>query len=229
VLRSKLGEFEAVEKEIASLEKSRAEAALRKNEIERKAPAFPDGKQHEGYALMEKLSLQEALSRVAEIEASLKNADSLKKQAESLESSRVSLQSGVKDAEQRVARYRKVVDNKEKILSVVGQEKQEKERLKTLKVQADGLQRQLDDLNGAARKASEIETAIAVSEGKIKSQEKERLANLKAAQERLTNAEREASLLGKTVCKGEGEYSSCVLIAKAVESRVSAPSIRDEI
>ncbi|MDA8239230.1 MAG: SMC family ATPase [Nitrospiraceae bacterium] len=229
VLRSKLGEFEAVEKEIASLEKSRAEAALRKNEIERKAPAFPDGKQYEGYALMEKLSLQEALSRVAEIEASLKNSDSLKKQAESLESSKVSLQSGIQDAEQRVARYRKVVDNKEKILSVVEQEKQEKDRLKALKVQADSLQRQLDDLNAAARKASEIETAIAVSEGKIKSQEKERLANLKAAQERLANAEREASLLGKTVCKGEGEYSSCVLIAKAVESRVSTPSIRDEI
>jgi exonuclease SbcC len=229
VLKSKLGEFEAVEKEIASLEKSRAEAVLKKSEIERKAPAFPEGKQHEGQALMKGFSLQQALSRVAEIEAGLKNADSLKKQAESLESSKVSLKSGVSDAEMRVARYKKVVDNKEKILSVVEQEKQEKERLKTFKVQADGLQRQLDNLNAAMRKASEIETAIAVSEGKIKSLEQERVANLKAAQDRLANAEREASLIGKTACKGEGKFSSCVLIAKAVESRTSVSSIRVEI
>jgi len=229
VLKSKLGEFEAVQKEIASLEKSKAEAALKKSEIERKAPAFPEGKQHEGQALMKGFSLQQALSRVAEIEAGLKNADSLKKQAESLESSKVSLKRGVSDAEGRVARYKKVVDNKEKILSVVEQEKQEKERLKTFKVQADSLQRQLDDLNASMRKASEFETAIAVSEGKVKSREKERLANLKAAQDRLANAEREASLIGKTACKGEGEFSSCVLIAKAVESMTSVSSIRAEI
>ncbi len=229
VLKSKLGEFEAVEREIAALEKNRAEAALKKHEIERKAPAFPEGKRDEGLALLERLSLQEALSRVAEIEASLKNGDSLKKQAESLGSSKASLQSGVSEAEKRVARYKKLVDNKEKILSVVEQEKQEKERLRTLKGQADGLQRLLDDLNAAMRKASEIETALAVAEGKIKSREKERLANLKAAQERLANAEREASLLGKTACKGEGDFGSCVLIAKAVESRAAAPSIRDEI
>jgi exonuclease SbcC len=229
VLKSKLGEFETVRKEIVSLEKSRAEAALKKHEIERKIPAFPDGKQTEGYALMERLSMHEVLSRISEIDASLKNAGSLKKQAESLESSKVSLQSGVSDAEQRAARYKKVVENKEKILSMVEQEKKEKERLTALKTQAENLQRQLDDLNAATRKAAEIETAVAVAEGKIKSREKERLANLKAAQERLANAEKEASLLGKTVCKGEGEYGSCVLIAKAVESRVSVPSIGEEI
>ncbi|GEM_PF-6371946 len=229
VLKSKLGEFEDVQKEIAGLEKQRDEAVLRKNGIERKTPAFPEGKQHEGCALMEKLSLEKALSRVAEIEAGLKNAESLRKQAESLQSSKASLQSSASDAEQRVARYKKVVDNKEKILSVVEQEKQEQVRLKTFKAQAEDLQKQIHDLNIATRKASEIETAIAVSEGKVKSHEKERLANLKAAQERVVNAERDVSLLGKTVCKGKGEYSSCVLISKAVESRESVASIKAEI
>lgn len=229
VLKSKIEQFEAVQKELAILEKRRTEIALSKHEIERKAPEFPAGKQHEGLVLMERLSLQDALGRIVEMEAVLQSANSMKKQAESLGSSKASLQSGVSDAEQRVERYKKIVENKEKILSVVEQEKQEKERLRTMKVQAENLQKQFDDLNAATRKASEIETAIAVSEGKIKSHEKERLGNLKAAQDRLANAEREASLLGKTVCKGEGKFSSCVLIEKAVESRISIPAIRDEI
>jgi DNA repair protein SbcC/Rad50 len=229
VLRSKLGEFEIVKKDIVELEKSRAEAALRKSGIERTAPAFPEGKQDKGLALMKRLSLEDALSRVAESEAGLKNADSLKTQAESLMSSKVSLESSVSDAEKRVARYRKIVESKEKILSVVEQEKKEKERLSTLKVQGEGLRRQIDDMNAAIRKASEVETAVALAEGRIKSFEKERMANLKAIQDRLINVEREASLLGKTVCKGEGQYSSCVLIAKAVESKVSVPTIRAEI
>ncbi|MBI5641122.1 MAG: SMC family ATPase, partial [Nitrospirae bacterium] len=133
VLKSKLGEFEDIQKEIVELEKRKVEAGLRKNEIERKSPAFPEGKQNEGYALMEKLSLEEALSKIAEIEANLKNSESLKKQADSLGSSKASLQSSVSDAEQRVVRYKRVVDNKEKIISVVEQEKQEQGRLKTLK------------------------------------------------------------------------------------------------
>jgi DNA repair protein SbcC/Rad50 len=229
VLRSRLGEFDAIRKEIAELKKGRTESALRRNEIEKKTPAFPDGKQQEGLALVERLSLEDALSRVAEIEGGLKNADSLKKQAESLMSSKVSLENSVSDAEKRVARYRKIVESKEKILSVVEQEKKEKERLRTLKAQAEDMQRQIDDLNAAVRKSSEIETAVAVAEGKIKSREKERLVNLKAVQDRLANAEREASLIDKTTCKGEGGYSSCPLITKAVESRSSAPAIRAEI
>ncbi len=229
VLKSKLGEFEDVQKEIVELEKRRVEAGLRKNEIERKSPAFPEGKQNEGFALMEKLSLEEALSKIAEIEANLKNSESLKKQADSLGSSKASLQSSVSDAEQRVVRYKRVVDNKEKIISVVEQEKQEQGRLKTLKTQVENLQKQIHDLNIAARKASEIETAIALSEGKVKSHEKERLANLRAAQERQANAERDVALLGKTVCKGQGEYGACVLISKAVESRESVTSIKAEI
>lgn len=229
VHKSRLEEKATLQSKAGEINSERAKIAARCRELEQTLERFPAETESEINSMASELSLEAAAARVAEASSQIKSLDEAVSEKKALEDRRAGLEKSRKETDQHAVRYRKILDNKEKTKEMVEEEKRERKALERLQTEETYLEKKVEDLSARIQKVSELETRAERLNGAVASQEKERELSLKSLKDRLLQAGKDAGLLAQTVCKGEGEYAKCVLIAKAVESRDSIGGLKKDI
>ncbi|MFH1025714.1 MAG: SMC family ATPase, partial [Nitrospirota bacterium] len=234
VVTAKLKELDEASEKLKVLEKEKAELVLKKHEIETSIkPVAPNLEQQVNalfIGLVQKESgLQEAMSILADHKAKLSNLEGIQKEISSLQSKRISLNNAITATEKHIERYKKILDNKQKILAFVEEEKIGKKKLQSMREDHDKLLAGVNALNENLRKTSEIETSIAKLQTVVSSKEKDRGHAIKTIEDRMSEAKKKASLIEQTVCKGEGEYAGCPFIKDAVERKASVGTLQTQL
>lgn len=234
VVTAKLKELDEASEKLKVLEKEKAEFVLKKYEIETSVkPVAPNlGQQVRTLfiGLVEKeTGLQEAMTLLADHKAKLKSLEGIQKDISSLESKRITLNNAITETEKHVDRYRKILDNKQKILALVEEEKIGNRKLQSMREDYDKFLTESNALNVNLHKTSEIETSIAKLQTAVSSKEKDRGHAIKTLGDKISQAKKKASLIEQTVCKGIAEYAKCPFIKDAVEGRASIETLQTEL
>lgn len=228
VIQRQLDDLAVAVQKLAGIENKRSEIRQERLTNEATLPAFPADMASEGERLTETLALDAVTALIAEAAAAVKSAESIKQEATAIDRSLSSFRKSIEEAEARIGRYQKILDNKTKILGIVSQEKELKSTVAALKEKATALETEKEAVANALKAIASVKTNMATIKGRIDAAEKERLARLDAADQRLKVAVSSSGLLGNTICKGEGEYAACPLIKSAVEARDSIPALTQE-
>lgn len=183
----------------------------------------------EGALSLLKTELQTKEAALAEKSAQAAVLESKAKDASALEQKAEGIRKNLKGIEDSIAKHKKVLDNKDRILSLVEEEKTARETVVTLRAKADVLLKEIEALNISLFQISAKEKEIARLQAAVASREKEREMTIKSLSEKIASAKKNAALLDKTPCKGEGDFGSCALIKSAVEGRDSIPSLEEEL
>jgi len=234
VVSAKLKELDEASEKLKAIEKEKAKFVLKKHEIETSVkPVAPNLEQQVRplfIGLVEKeTGLQEAMTLLADHKAKLKSLEDIQKDISSLESKRTALNNTITETEKHVERYRKILDNKQKILALVEEEKTGNRKLQSMREDYDKLLTESNALNANLRKTSEIETSIAKLQTAVSSKEKDRGHAIKTLADKISQAKKKASLIEQTVCKGVAEYAKCPFIKDAVEGRASLGTLQTEL
>ncbi len=234
VVTARLKELDAASEKLKVLEKEKAEFVLKKHAIETSVKPVAANLEQQVSTLYiglaeKETGLQEAMTLLADHKAKLSSLEGIQKEISSLESKRIALNNAITETEKHVARYRKILDNKQKILSLVEEEKAGNRKLQSMREDYDKLLVESNALNADLRKTSEIETSIAKLQTAVSSKEKDRGHAIKTLEEKISQAKKKASLIEQTVCKGVDEYARCPFIKDAVEGRGSLETLNTEL
>lgn len=234
VVTARLKELDEASDKLKVLEKEKADLVLKKHEIESSVkPVAPNLEQQVTdllTRLVEKESgMQEAMTILADHKARLSSLEGIQKEMSSLDQKRTALNNAVTDTEKHVERYKKILDNKQKILALVEEEKSGNRKLLAMREDHDKLLAEANTLNETLRKASEIETSIAKLQTVISSREKDRAHAIKTLEDKMARAKKKASLIDQTICKGVNEYAGCPFIKDAVEGKASLEALETEL
>ena len=234
VVTAKLKELDEASEKLKVLEKEKAEFVLKKHEIETSVkPVAPNLEQQVNALLIglvqKESGLQEAMTILADHKAKLSNLEGIQKEISSLQSKRISLNNAITATEKHVERYKKILDNKQKILALVEEDKTGNRKLQSMREDYDKLLAESNALNANLHKTSEIETSIAKLQTSVSSKEKDRGHAIKTIENRMSEAKKKASLIERTVCKGVAEYAKCPFIKDAVEGRASLGTLQTEL
>ena len=223
VLRSRLKDMDSIKVEMTRLESERSGLNAQLESLTRSLKLVPSDIEEIVLRLVGEMTAEDAISKSAVISAEMDRLKKLDAEISSLASRRVTLTSRRREVENLMSAQKKILDNKERILRLVSEETVKTEEMTALKSGQESLEREIETITSNLRRGSELGTEIAKIEGVIAIKEKERESALKTAKSDLESARTEAELLPRTVCKGEGEYASCPLIKKAVESKRLIP------
>ena len=226
VIGSKLKDLDAISAEIALLEKEKEAAALAKYEAEKALPVVSSDVLNKFLA---EDGLHRAMAEAAAYKARLGGIADAEKEITALLERKKSLEESIGDSRKSVKRYKKILDNKSKILEFVETEKAETEKLISLKSELEKVQAEMSSINKSIQRTSEINTLIAKLEQTISVREKDRQHALATAKTNLQKAQTAVLSLGNTICKGEGEFAACPLIKDAVELKGCVPALEKEI
>jgi exonuclease SbcC len=234
VVTAKLKELDEASEKLKVLEKEKAEFVLKKHEIETSVkPVAPNLEQQVRTLFIglvgKETGLQEAMTLLADHKAKLKSLEGIQKDISSLESKRTILNNSITVTEKHVERYRKILDNKQKILALVEEEKTGNRKLQSMREDYDKFLAESNALNVNLHKTSEIETSIAKLQMAVSSKEKDRGHAIKTIEDKISQAKKKASLIEQTVCKGVDEYAKCPFIKDAVEGRASIETLQTEL
>jgi exonuclease SbcC len=232
VVTAKLGELDTSLEGVQALEKQKAELALRKYDLESSVRPVPQSLDEQVQKLVSELlprksGLQDAMEHLAELKAQQRGSDELERELRQLEQRKSVLLGSISETERHTERYRKILDNKAKIMGLVEEEKNVTAKLQTLRTESDEVQYQADALTVSLREASETETAIAKLQTVIASKEKDKEHERRTLKERIAEAEKKSSRISIAACKGEGDYVQCAFIRDAVEARSSLATLKD--
>lgn len=178
--------------------------------------AFPDG-------------MQRALTEVALLEAKLGRSDEVDKEIISLDMRIDRLIKQLTELGMHSERYRKILDNRVKILSFVEEERGSKERLSQVQSGIEEVQRTISRIAETLRMLSDWEAAAAKMKSAVQLREKTRESDLKHATDRLEAARRVSALIGEVPCGAQGDFAACKLLRQAVEARDSMPGLNAEV
>lgn len=229
VLDSKQKEVEGIKKELAELEAKKAKLTLDMYELSKQVKFAPADIASQVAEMVGQVSLEQAMAKSAEISARISSMQSLTEEIAALDTRKKALADRKKEIEEHKDLQKKILDNKDKILSYVQMEKDLTAELVKLKGEQEGLEKEVETLNAQFREASELANRIHALQTEVDIKKKECEGDLKIAQNSFDAADREAGLLTQTTCKGEGEFASCPLIAKAVGSKNQLPALKSEV
>lgn len=234
VVAAKLKELDEASEKLKVLEKEKAEFVLKKHEIETSIKPVAANLEQQVNALFiglvqKEAGLQEAMTLLADHKAKLSNLEGIQKDISSLESKRISLSNAIAATEKHVERYKRILDNKQKILALVKEEKTGNRKLQSMRDDYDKLLAEANALNANLHNTSEIETSIAKLQTSVSSKEKDRVHAIKILEDKISQAKKKASLIEQTVCKGVAEYAKCPFIKDAVEGRASLGTLQTEL
>jgi exonuclease SbcC len=233
VVTAKLKELDEASEKLKVLEKEKAEFVLKKHEIETSVKPVAANLEQQVRTLFiglvgKETGLQEAMTILADHKAKLKSLEGIQKDISSLESKRTILNNAITVTEKHVDRYRKILDNKQKIRALVEEEKTGNRKLQSMREDYDKFLAESNALNVNLHKTSEIETSIAKLQTAVSSKEKDRGHAIKTIEDKISQANKKASLIEQTVCKGVAEYAKCPFIKDAVEGRASIETLQTE-
>lgn len=234
VVTARLKELDQVSEKLKVLEKEKAEFVLKKYEVETSVKPVPANLEQGVSSLFSSLvgkesGMQEAMTYLADHKVKLSSLEGIQKEVSSLESKRTVLSNAITETEKHVERYRKILENRQKILALVEEEKEGNRKLQSMREDHDKLLAESNLLNTNLHKTSEIETSIAKLQTTVSSKEKDRGHAIKTLEDKISQAKKKASLVEQTVCKGLDEYAKCPFIKDAVEGRASLEKLQTEL
>ena len=166
---------------------------------------------------------------LADLRARKSAAEEIEKDISSLEMKRASVLKGITETENHAERYRKILENKEKILNLVEEEKSVTQQLHVLRKDCENTLSEIESHNLNLRKASETESRISKVRAEIATKEKDREHETKTVRDRIKQAEKKSSLVNQAFCKGEGDYATCMFIKDALDARDSLASLNEQL
>ncbi len=233
VVNTKINEIEQDSEILKALENEKAELVLLKYNFENSVKAIPVFEQeiqnlYNQYVIKEN-GLHEIMTLLAEQKVKQRTADMIKKEINNLDAQSVTIQKSIAETEKHIERYKKILDNKQKILMLIEEEKAINSKLQSLRQEREEISLKINALNIELRKISDLNSDLTKLQGIVSLKQKDREHEIKTLKKRIEQAEKKASLIEQSVCRAQGDFSKCPFIKDAVTERNCLEKLKKQL
>ena len=231
VLQSRIKELEEIKTDLAKKEGERTSIQAEIDKLNASLDQLPPDIE----ALVQKLTtdgmtMEQAISRTAVVSAELEGLKKLDSEKESLDTRQKTLVARQKEVDDLIAFQRKILQNKDKILTLVEEEKSKTAEIVTLKAEQESLDKAIEQLNATLKKIAEMDTEAAKLRGTLAVKDTAKENAFKAAWLNLeTLLRQEITRLENSLTVKEKERENALKAARlALESAQKESTLLDQ-